>query len=99
MRRIALAPLPLLILAACGPIPVADAERACVERANLALHPRGEVGVGVNSHGQTAAHLELNVSSDYLMGRDPSAVFNTCVQQKSGQFPTRPLYDQPGWRG
>lgn len=99
MRSFALCLAVLPVLSACGPIAVQDAERACVERANLALRPRGEVGVGVNSNGKAAGKFELNVSSDYLMGRDPSAVFNACVQQKSGQFPTRPLYEQPGWRG
>jgi hypothetical protein len=99
MRRVTLCLALVPVLSACGPVAVEDAERACVERANLALHPRGEVGIGVNSKGQMASKLELNVSSDYLMGRDPSAVFNACVQQQSGQFPTRPLYEQPGWRG
>lgn len=99
MRR-ALALCALLpVLAACGPVSVEEAERSCVERANLALHPRGQVGVGVTSEGKAAANFELNVSSDYLMGRDPAAVFNSCVKQRSGQFPGRPLYEQPGWRG
>ena len=96
MRRALIA---LLLLAACGPIPVEQAERACVEQANLALHPRGTVGIGVNSDGQAVGTLDVTVSSDYLMGRDPAAVYNSCVKSRSGQFPTRPLYDQPGWRG
>lgn len=97
--RAALALLCLGLLAACGPIPVADAERACVEKANLAVQPRGKVGVGVDSRGHTAGTFEVTVSSDYLMGRDPNEVYKSCVKARSGQFPTRPLYDQPGWRG
>lgn len=98
--RIALILCALLpVLAACGPIPVQEAERACVEQANLALHPRGKVGVGMTSEGKAAGTFEMTVSSDYLMGRDPSAVFNACVKSRSGEFPSRPLYDQPGWRG
>jgi len=43
--------------------------------------------------------ISLSVSSDYVMGRDPADAFNRCVMRQSGQMPTRPLYDQPGWRG
>lgn len=96
MRRAMIA---LLLLAACGPVSVEEAERSCVERANLALHPRGQVGIGVTSEGKAAANFELNVSSDYLQGRDPAAVFNSCVKGRSGQFPSTPLYSQPGWNG
>lgn len=91
--------IPLLLLAACGPIPVAEAERQCFERARLAQQPRGEVSVGVNSNGKAAGGLELAISSDYLMGKDPSAVFDSCVMAKSGEPPSRPLYDYPGWKG
>jgi hypothetical protein len=41
--------------------------------------------------------VELEITSDFLMGRDPSAVFETCVMQKSGQLPSRPLSQMPGW--
>ena len=39
------------------------------------------------------------MTSDYIMGRDPSEVFTRCVVNRSGQMPTRPLTAQPGWRG
>lgn len=91
---------PLLLLAACGPIPLEDAERACLRRAELAERPRGEIGIGMDSRGNTATRLEVNASSDYFMGRDPAAVYNACVYQKSGgEMPSRPLYDRPDWRG
>lgn len=96
MRVLWLLPLALL---ACGPIPVERAERQCLERARLAQQPRGEVNLGVGSGGRTSAGIELTVTSDYIMGRDPSAVYDLCVQQKSGQPPTRPLYSFPEWRG
>jgi hypothetical protein len=99
MVRAGLALLVLLPLMACAPVPVEQAERACLERARLAERPRGEVRIGASSNGQVGTEVDLTISSDYLRGRDPSAVFNACVQQKSGQFPTRALYDQPGWRG
>lgn len=92
-----LVPLALLLLAACGPIPLAQAERQCLERARLAQQPRGEVSLGVGSGGRVAGGVELEITSDFLMGRDPSAVFETCVMQKSGQLPSRPLSQMPGW--
>lgn len=91
--------LPLLALTACGPVSVQQAERDCFERARLAQQPRGMVKLGGTSGGSVAGGLELNVSSDYLMGKDPSAVFESCVMTKSGQMPTRPLYEMPGWKG
>lgn len=96
MRRLLILPL---ILAACGPVSVQQAERECFERARLAQQPRGMVKVGATSAGQVAGGLDLSVSSDYLLGKDPSAVFETCVMARSGQAPTRPLYDMPGWKG
>jgi hypothetical protein len=90
--------LPLL-LSACGPMTLAEAERQCFERARLAQQPRGAVSVGASSDGRKAAGIELSVSSDYILGRDPSAVYEACVMQKAGQAPSRPLYMRPDWKG
>ncbi|MCU0899897.1 MAG: hypothetical protein MUC82_05295 [Cypionkella sp.] len=98
MMRFVVLALPMLLLA-CGPIPLAQAERQCFERARLAQQPRGEIGVGVASDGRARSSLKLEVTSDYIMGRDPSAVYDSCVLQKSGQAPSRPLYSFPEWRG
>ncbi|WP_137111276.1 hypothetical protein [Rhodobacter sp. SY28-1] len=100
MKRVIGAGLLLLplVLSACGPMSLAEAERQCFERARLAKQPRGEVSVGVGSGGRTAAGLELNVSSDFLLGKDPSAVYETCVMNKAGEPPSRPLYARPDWR-
>ncbi len=99
MRLVALILAPAIALAACGPIPVNRAEEQCFDRARLAAKPRGMISAGVNSNGDAIGGLKLEVSSDYLMGRDPSAIFDTCVYQKSGQPPTLPLYSFPDWRG
>lgn len=88
-----------LALAACGPMTLAEAERQCFERARLAQQPRGEVSVGASSDGRTAAGFELNVSSDFLLGKDPAAVYESCVMSKAGEPPSRPLYMRPDWRG
>ncbi len=96
MKRIL---LPLIFLTACGPMTLAEAERQCFERARLAQQPRGEVSVGVGSGGRVGGGFEMTVSSDYLTGRDPAAVYDTCVMSKSGEPPSRPLYSRPDWRG
>ena len=92
------AAIALSTLAACGPVPVADAERLCLDQARLAQRPRGAVELGYGSGGQVRAALDLQISSDYLVGRDPATVFNACVQRRSGQFPERALTDMPEWR-
>lgn len=94
MKRLAL----LLLLGACGPIPLEEAERQCTEQARLAQQPRGTIGAGLNSKGQTFGKFEVTVSSDYIMGRDPAEVYKSCVKSRSGQFPSRALQDQPGYR-
>lgn len=97
MKRLALA-LPAVLLA-CGPIPLPQAERECFQRARLAQQPRGEIGLGVGSDGKVRSRFEMTVTSDFLQGRDPSAVYDACVFQKSGQPPSRPLYSFPEWKG
>lgn len=93
---IALAPL-LLGLGACAPMPVDQAERVCLRETRDATRPRAEVGFGVGSGGFRGGYVELGLSSDYVMGRDPADVFAACVRRRSGQSPERPLYEQPGW--
>ncbi|MBL9047142.1 MAG: hypothetical protein JNK34_07490 [Tabrizicola sp.] len=87
----------LLLLAGCGPMTLEQAERQCLERAREARQPTGEVFVGGTSNGAVAG-LEVTVSSDYLTGRDPSAVFESCVMTKAGQPPSIPLYSRSDWR-
>lgn len=89
--------LPLALLA-CGPVPLPEAERACFEQARLAAAPRGHVEIGAGTGG-LSGEVELRVSSAYLQGRDPAAVYEACVVRKSGQMPRRPLYDRPDWKG
>lgn len=84
--------LPLLIgLAACGPVSPELAARQCEERANAAVAPTGEVGVGINSDGKVRSGIKIGVTSDYLRGADPYQVYESCVRQKTGQGPIRPL--------
>jgi hypothetical protein len=98
MKRFGLMLLFPALLAACGPMTLAEAERQCFERARLAKQPRGEIGVGASSDGRMAAGFELSVSSDFLLGKDPSVVYETCVMAKAGEPPSRPLDMRPDWR-
>ena len=88
-----------LPLIACGPISVAEAERQCCERARLAQQPRGEAVIGVTSDRGVVGGLSLEISSDYVQGRDPSVVYETCVVSKTGAPPSRPLTARPDWQG
>ncbi len=89
-------------VAGCAPVPVERAERSCLEAARDASAPRGEIAMGVGTNGHSVhpmGRVSVSVSSDYLMQRDPAEAFDRCVLRRSGQMPTRPLHEQPGWRG
>lgn len=88
----------LVVLTACGPVSLAQAERDCFERARLAAGPRGLIAVGA-TNGGPASKIRLSISSDYIQGKDPAALYDACVYQKSGLPPSRPLYDRPDWKG
>lgn len=90
---------PLLsALAACGPVPVEQAERSCLRDARYAQSPRGSVAIGAGSGGGYG-RVELELSDDFLSGRSPAEAYERCVVSRSGQMPTRRLEDQPGWAG
>ncbi|MDZ4094092.1 MAG: hypothetical protein U1D35_04180 [Paracoccaceae bacterium] len=95
LRILAFALLAPLI--ACGPVSADSAERQCFERASLAQSPRGMVAAGVGNGG-TIGRVRLEVSSDYLQGRDPSAIYDACVYNLTGQPPRQPLYSRPDWK-
>jgi hypothetical protein len=92
-----LVPVLMVSLSACGPIPVEQAEKECLNQARAARAPTGEISAGVTSDGNAVGGVEVNISSDFLLGRDPSAVFDRCVVNRSGKLPSRPLALQPGW--
>jgi hypothetical protein len=88
----------LPLVTACGPMSVQQAERQCFLRARQAVNPLAGSSVGMGTEGLYVDNLSLSVSSDFLRGRDPSTVYDTCVIQKSGQLPTQPLTSRPDWR-
>lgn len=91
--------LVIIELSACAPVPLERAEEECFERARAASRPRGEAYIGANSAGGGYGGLRVSVSSDFIQGRDPSQVYESCVYQKSGLHPSQPLYSRPDWKG
>ena len=89
-------------IAACGPVPVDQAERSCLEDARAATRPESRVGLGIGTDGDdvaVVAGISTTISADYIAGRDPAVVYHDCVVRRSGQAPRRPLYQQPGHGG
>lgn len=82
--------LPMLVLSGCGPMTPERAAAFCEERAQAAQGPTGRIAVGVNSRSGTYASGEIGVSGDFLRGRDPLEVYESCVFQQTGQAPIRP---------
>lgn len=93
MQKIRIFCLPaILLLTACsGMTSPEQAARICEERARAATGPTGSIGIGINNKGKAVGNASIGVTSDYLKGRDPYQVYDSCVRQKSGQGPIRPL--------
>ncbi len=89
IRFLAFAPL-LVVLAACGPVDPRIAADQCEERARQAAGLFGEIQVGGGTRGARGS-IEVGITSDYIRGRDPYEVYDTCVREKTGQGPIRPL--------
>lgn len=79
-----------LLLAGCGPVSPERAAAICEDRAQSAQGPTGRVTVGANSRGGTYLGGEIGVSGDYLRGRDPLEVYESCVYSRTGEAPIRP---------
>lgn len=79
-------------LAACeaGPMDPERAARLCEERAQAAQGPTGRVEIGTNSRDGAFAGAAIGLSGDFLAGRDPLAVYEQCVLQRTGALPVRP---------
>lgn len=85
--------LPVLMLAgiaSCGPVNPELAAQRCEERARAAQGPTGEVAFGVNSNSGAFTNAKIGLSSDFLRGRDPAQVYDSCVLQLTGELPIRP---------
>lgn len=79
-------------LAACSntpPTPEQAADR-CEERARGAQGPKVGVTVGANSNSGAFGGASIGVTSDFLRGRDPLEVYESCVIDLTGELPIRP---------
>lgn len=82
----------LMWLAACDLPPPDPAVVAndCEDRARAAQGPTGSVTVGTNNRSGNFGEINLGVSSDFIRGRDPVAVYEECVIARTGEAPIRP---------
>ena len=90
MRKSSFAAALTVGLVACGPVSPELAAEQCEERARAAAGPTGELRIGGGSEGFHSG-IEVGITSDFLMGRDPYLVYESCVYNKTGQGPIRPL--------
>ena len=88
MRYLAL-PL-MLLVASCGPPTPEQAAQRCEERAQAAQGPDVGITIGASSDGGPFASASIGVSGDFLRGRDPLEVYESCVFELTGQPPIRP---------
>ncbi len=108
-RRPALALLvpALLGLGACAQPPqmsLPEAERYCSQNlsdpgiSGVRAEPR--ISIGIGSGGYRGAGLGVDFTPDRAAGSsDPEMIFHRCVRSRSGQAPSKSLYQQPGWGG
>lgn len=83
--------LALVALGACSTqMSPERAAQYCEERARGAQGPTGAITIGANSNSGPFYGASVGVTSDYLAGRDPMAVYETCVVTNTGQLPIRP---------
>lgn len=93
MLRLSLLLLPAAaLLSACEPVPMDPVRAAafCEEQARAAQGPTGSVTLGASSDDGPFLGTEIGLSSDFLTGRDPVAVYEECVLARTGAAPIRP---------
>ena len=67
----------------------------CEERARAAQGPTGRITFGANSRTGSSASTQIGVTSDFLAGRDPVEIYESCVISRTGQPPVRPPVLRP----
>ena len=79
------------LLAACttGPLNPYQAADRCEQRARAAQGPTGEVRIGIGSGGRSGVGADIGITDDFIRGRDPQAVYESCVYRNTGEAPVR----------
>ena len=79
-------------VAGCAKTPPTPEQAAarCEERAQAAQAPTGGVSVGVNNRTGVSTGVHIGLSGDFLTGRDPIEVYESCVIDLTGEPPIRP---------
>ncbi len=80
-----------MALTACSPVTPQQAADRCEERARAAQAPDVDLTVGASSNDGGFASASIGVSADFLRGRDPLEVYESCVVGLTGDLPIRPV--------
>ncbi len=78
------------LVAGCTPITPERAADRCEERARSAQGPEVGLTLGANSNSGPFASGSISISADAIKGRDPLAVYESCVMNLTGELPIRP---------
>jgi hypothetical protein len=78
-------------LAACAAPAVSPEVAAdrCEQRARGAQAPTGGITFGVNSNNGAFTEARIGVTSDFLAGTDPVALYDRCVLEMTGEAAIR----------
>jgi len=81
-----------VVLAGCDPVPMSPQRAAdiCEDQARAAQGPTGQVTLGVNSQSGPFTEASIGITSDFIAGRSPMEVYESCVFRRTGQAPIRP---------
>lgn len=82
--------LGVVLATACTPVSPERAADICEERARAAQGPEVGLTIGANSNDGPFASGSISISSDAIRGRDPIAVYESCVFNLTGAPPIRP---------
>lgn len=91
MRGLTVLTVCVIGLAACTPISPEAAADQCEERARAAQGPELGLTMGVNNRTGAFGSASIGITSDAIMGRDPLAVYESCVMNLTGEVPIRPV--------
>ncbi len=88
MRALLFVPV---FLAACATEPMNPYRAAdlCEQRARSAQGPTGQVQIGIGTGGRSGVGADISVTDDFIRGRDPLAVYESCVYRNTGEAPVR----------